>query len=243
MKWKAIIFDFFGTLVDNFSIREHERALSEMAEVLSATGDDFTRMWVETFPERATGLFPTIEANIAHICRVLGCLATDAQIKAASDIRFRFYKKALTPRQGALDTLAQLRAEGYEIGLITDCSSELPVLWPSTPFAPLIDAAIFSCHVGMRKPNPKIYILACKRLGVAPQNCLYVGDGNNKELTGASAVGMQSLLIHVPYEETRDAYRMDTDEWTGPSISDLRDILSFVKTATRFVGNASNPKK
>jgi len=231
MKWKAIIFDFFGTLVDNFSIRELERVLSEMAKVLSAPRDDFARMWVETFPDRATGIIPTIETNIKYICRALGCLATDAQIKAASDIRFRFMQRTLTPRRGVLDTLAQLKAEGYKIGLITDCSSELPNLWPSTPFAPLIDMAVFSCHVGVRKPNPKIYRLACKRLGVEPQDCLYIGDGSSQELTGASAVGMQPLLIRVPYEDTCDTYRVDMDEWTGPSISDLKDILSFVKSA------------
>jgi len=231
MKWKAVIFDFFGTLVDNFSVREHERVLSEMAKVLSAPRDDFARMWVETFPDRATGIFPTVEANIEYICRALGCLVADALIRAASDIRLRFIRRTLKPRHGVLDTLVQLRAEGFKIGLITDCSSELPNLWPSTPFAPLIDVAVFSCHVGVRKPDPNIYRLACRRLGVAPQNCLYVGDGSSKELTGASAVGMQPLLILVPYEDTYDAYRIDMDEWRGPSVSDLRAVLTFVKSA------------
>lgn len=232
MKWKAIIFDLFGTLVDNFSFREHEHMLSEMAKVLSAPRDNFARMWVETFSDRAIGLFPTIEANIKHICRALSCPVTEAQIKAASDIRLRFIQqRTLTPHRGVLDALAQLKAEGYGIGLITDCSSELPDLWPSTPFAPLVDVAVFSCQVGVRKPDPKIYRLACQRLGVALQNCLYIGDGGSRELTGAAAVGMQPLLLRVPYEDVHDAYRIDVDEWAGPSISDLREILAFVKSA------------
>jgi beta-phosphoglucomutase-like phosphatase (HAD superfamily) len=44
VKVKAIIFDFFGTLVDNFSSREHNRALSEIAKVLSTSEHDFVRM-------------------------------------------------------------------------------------------------------------------------------------------------------------------------------------------------------
>jgi putative hydrolase of the HAD superfamily len=233
MKLKAIIFDFFGTLVDNFSSREHERTLSEMAKVLSASQHDFVRMWVETFPARATGVFPTIEANIEYICRAIDCHVTHDQIRAALRIRSRFYRQALTPRHGALTILFRLRLENYKIGLITDCSCELPNVWSSTRFAPLIDVAVFSCQVGVRKPDPGIYRFAYTRLGVAPGDCLYVGDGNSKELTGALAVGMQSLLIRVPYEETEDVYNMDREEWTGPFVSDLTDILSFVKAAEK----------
>jgi putative hydrolase of the HAD superfamily len=233
MKLKAIIFDFFGTLVDNFSSREHERALSEMAKVLSAPKHDFVRMWAGTFPSRATGVFPTIEANIEYICRALDCHLTHNQMRAALQIRSRFYRQALTPRHGALTTLVRLRVENYKIGLITDCSCELPNVWSSTPFAHLIDVAVFSCQVGARKPDPRIYRFAYRRLGVAPRDCLYVGDGNSGELTGALAVGMQPLLIRVPYEETRDVYNMDREQWTGSFISDLTDIVSFVKTAEK----------
>jgi putative hydrolase of the HAD superfamily len=233
MKLKAIIFDFFGTLVDNFSSREHERALLEMAKALSTPQHDFVRMWTETLPSRATGVFPNIEANIEYICRSLHCPVTHDRIEAALRIRSRFYRRALTPRRGALTTLARLRMENYKIGLITDCSCELPNAWSSTPFAPLIDAAVFSCQVGMRKPDPRIYRFAYTRLGVAPGDCLYVGDGSSRELTGALAVGMHPLLIRVPYEEARGFYTMDREEWTGPFVSHLTDILRFVKTAEK----------
>jgi putative hydrolase of the HAD superfamily len=231
MKWKAVIFDFFGTLVGNFSIGEHNQVLSRMAEVLSVPRDDFARMWVETFPDRATGVIPTIEANIEYICRALGCSVTGVQMTAASDIRLHFYRRSVRPRPGVLEALIRLKAEGYRVGLITDCSSELPKLWSSTPFASLIDVAVFSCCVGVRKPDPRIYRLACKRLGVVPQDCLYVGDGSSRELTGASAVGMQPLLIRPPYEETHDFIRIDVEEWSGPSVSHISDILTFIKSA------------
>jgi putative hydrolase of the HAD superfamily len=154
-------------------------------------------------------------------------------MEAALRIRSRFYGRWLTPRQGALTILARLRVKNYKIGLITDCSCELPNVWSSTPFAPLIDVAVFSCLVGARKPDPIIYRFAYTRLGVTPGDCLYVSDGNNRELTGALAVGMQPLLIRVPYEETRDVYNMDREEWTGPFIPNLTDILSFIKTAEK----------
>ena len=229
MKLKAIIFDFFGTLVHNFSLLEHERVLSEMAKVLSIPRNDFAQIWVATFSNRATGVFRTVEENIEYACRALDCRVIAAKIKAAGDIRRRYYQHTLTPRRGVLSVLAQLRAEGYKIGLISDCSSELPDVWSSTPFASLVDAPVFSCQVGVRKPDPKIYLFACQQLDVKPQDCLYIGDGSSRELTGAAAVGMKALLLRVPHEDTQHIPRIDMDEWTGPSISDLRHIAAIVK--------------
>jgi putative hydrolase of the HAD superfamily len=230
MKWKAVIFDFFGTLVDNFSLREHEHMLSEIAKALSIPRNDFAQIWVATFSERATGVFRTVEENIKYACRTLGCPINASKIKVAADIRCRYYQKTLKPRRGVLNVLAQLKAEGYKIGLISDCSTELPDVWSSTPFASLVDAAVFSCQVGIRKPNPKIYLFACKQLGVRPQDCLYIGDGSSRELTGAAAVGMQALLLRVPHEDHQTVGRIDLDEWTGPSISDMRHITALVRS-------------
>ena len=52
MKYQAVIFDLFGTLIDNFSLREHQSVLAQMASVLSAPPDDFTRLWFETSDHR-----------------------------------------------------------------------------------------------------------------------------------------------------------------------------------------------
>jgi putative hydrolase of the HAD superfamily len=48
----------------------------------------------------------------------------------------------------------------------------------------------------MRKPDPRIYRLACEELGVEPEEAMFVGDGANDELAGAERVGMRSVLIH-----------------------------------------------
>lgn len=68
MKYSGIIFDLFGTLVDNRSINTYEGVLSEMANVLSVPPKKFVSLWGQTYPERATGFFPNLEANIKHIC-------------------------------------------------------------------------------------------------------------------------------------------------------------------------------
>ncbi len=55
--------------------------------------------------------------------------------------------------------------------------------------------------IGLVKPDPAIYQLACQRLGVIPEDCRYVGDGGSNELTGADASGMRAVLIAPSYDD------------------------------------------
>lgn len=52
---------------------------------------------------------------------------------------------------------------------------------------------LLSCRLGCRKPDPKIYQFACKKVMVPPGECLLVDD-NKQNCEGARAVGMQALL-------------------------------------------------
>ena len=68
MKYDAVIFDLFGTLVDLFSLEKHQCVLAEMAAAVSAPPEEFARLWIETFDQRGRGEFPTMESNIKRIC-------------------------------------------------------------------------------------------------------------------------------------------------------------------------------
>jgi len=229
MKFKAVILDLFGTLVDMFPLREYHSTMSEMASILAVSPDDFTRLWLETVNDRFTGTFPTLESNIEHICQVIGMPLQDSQIKEAVRIRCEFTRRMFKPRPDTIETLTQFKKIGCKIGLVSDCSSEIPDLWPNTPFISLVNAPVFSCAVGFTKPDPRIYRLVCQRLAVVPQDCLYIGDGGSNELTGASQIGMYAILIRAPYQDGYDPYRPDAKGWQGPVISRLKEALTFVE--------------
>ena len=229
MKYRAVIFDLFGTLIDMFPLVEYRRTLSEMSVVLDVSSDDFIRLWGETVNERFTGDLPTLESSIKHICQIIGIPLQDSHIAEAVRIRREFARCMFKPRPGTIETLTQLKELGCKIGLVSDCSSEVPDLWPNGPFVSLVDAPVFSCVVGFTKPDPRIYRLACRQLGVVPQERVYIGDGGSNELTGASQMGMQAVLIRVPYEDGYDLYRPDARGWRGPVISRLKQALAFVE--------------
>jgi putative hydrolase of the HAD superfamily len=142
-----------------------------------------------------------IEDNVAYICRKLGTQADDKKISLATKIRYDFVADTMKPRPDAIDVLSQLRSRGLKIGLISNCSPETPIIWEDTPFPPLFDAVMFSSSVGVKKPDSHIYHLAVDKLAVKPEDCLYIGDGDSQELSGAAGVGMDPVMIRVAYED------------------------------------------
>lgn len=65
------------------------------------------------------------------------------------------------------------------------------------------DVVVISAEVGVEKPDPAIFRLACDRLGVAPQECAFVDDVEDY-VAAAAALGMAAFR-HVSNETTMDA--------------------------------------
>jgi putative hydrolase of the HAD superfamily len=224
----AVIFDLFGTLIDNLDFTVYDGILSQMADVLHVSGEDFRRAWRAAIDDRMSGKHgSTTQDDVAHACLAMGAIPRPDRLDEACAIRVDFTAQTLKPASETLVTLAELRTQGYPIGLITDCTSEVPALWPNTPLAALIDHAVFSCREGITKPDPRIYLLACRRLGVEPGQCLYVGDGSSRELTGASEVGMRAILLKGTHIDFSGIDRSDALSWRGEAISSLSDILTI----------------
>jgi putative hydrolase of the HAD superfamily len=229
MKYKAVIFDLFGTLVDNFTSSEYQQVLADMSRALNAPPEDFSKLWRGSFNMRATGTHKTEQESIRYICGELGVPLTREQVERASWIRRDYSTKTLVPRLQAVPTINRLKSLGFKVGLISDCSPEAPAAWPHTPFNGLFHTTIFSCEVGTKKPDPKIYLMACEKLGIKPEDCLYVGDGSSHELTGASSVGMHPVQILDPGENA-DTHFIDREEnWRGPVITSLQEVLNLVQ--------------
>lgn len=231
MKYKAVIFDLFGTLVDKFSLREHKSVLRQMASVLHASPDDFIQLWFDTFNERGLGVFQTIEENVEYICGKLRVHSEDAQIKFAARINLDYTARTIKPRTDAMEVLSCLKSQGCKTGLISNCSASIPKILNDMPLSLLIDVALFSSLIGIQKPDPRIYEIATEQLAVQPQDCLYIGDGDSQELTGAASIGIHPVLIRDLYEDRTDVHRVDTEaeEWNSPKISSLKDVLDLVR--------------
>jgi putative hydrolase of the HAD superfamily len=229
MKYDAVIFDLFGTLVTPIIHSEYNSVLREVSDIVGANPTGFLRLWEDdTAHARAIGTYSTIRANIEHVCAMLDLSPTGESVDPAESLRIDYMRGAMKPWPDAVEALGKLQEQGLTLGLISDCSADVPPLFPETPLAPFFDSPVFSSDVGLKKPDPKIYALALERAAVSADRCLYVGDGGSRELTGAAAVGMRPILIRKPDEDTADVRRPESDDWSGEAISSLLTLLKLL---------------
>ena len=227
MKYKAVIFDLFGTLVPSFTEREYRQILGQMAEILEVPPPAFEAAWSETFSESILGVIPGIAEKIILTGRRMGREFVKDKVAAAADLMAGYSARCMQPRLGAPEVLSQIRRKGLKIGLVSDCAPDAPELWKKTVLAPLVDVTVFSCLVGLRKPDPRIYRLAIRQLAVDPAECLYVGDGASRELTGALEVGLRPIQLYIASE--KDAFRVEAESWDGKIITSLSEVLDLLE--------------
>lgn len=234
MPGKAFIFDVGGTLIGQYTSEMYGNTLAGVADALGVERQAFTDLWLRDrnqIHHRFRGEVP-FDQELVEVCGLLGKTPSAEQIQEACRVYTQATARWMTPREDAVDTLSHLRAAGCRVGVLSNCSWELPQVWQQSSLAPLVDAAVFSCDAGLSKPDPRIYLLACERLGVEPGQCVYVGDGSDNELTGAAEVGMHPVLICVPDDKSIVMKRDDPMNWTGPVIERLADIRSLSMSPT-----------
>jgi putative hydrolase of the HAD superfamily len=226
----AVVFDLFGTLVPELPRSTFYETAARMAEILGADPSAFRAEWDRTGMDRQTGAFEDgIAGNVRAICATLEMPEPSAaEIEAALVPRAAMYRRWFHPRVGAVEVLLALRARGVPTALISMCAPDTPAMWRASPFAGTVDVEVFSSEVGLRKPEPAIYLFACERLEVEPASCLYCGDGSYRELTGADAIGMTAVEIRDPEVDIATTLHLEGDDWHGPRIADLRELLAMV---------------
>ena len=226
--FEGVVFDLFGTLVPEYTKADFYGAVVAAADALGVDRAAFRAEWDRTAPARQTGGFTDLPSNLRAICDVLGVSPDDVAIDRALEAREAMYRAGFHPREGALETVEELHARGYPIALVSMCAPDTPARWRSLPLASFVDVTVFSSEVGLRKPDPAIYLAATDALGVTPAACVYCGDGAYGELTGAAAVGMTPYLISDPSLDHEALLTPERDAWDGAVIGDLRELLDVL---------------
>ena len=206
-----MIFDLWETLID----WNHEANERMHTQVRKRVGFDFHERWRSAAHRYTT--------PVREVLTDVG-VADDAMDDVMS-YRAEFVRTCLVPREGAVETLEELRARGLKVGLITVCTEDVELLWPESEFAGLFDAEIFSNAIGLSKPDPRIYLACCEQLGVEPSEAVFVGDGANDELEGARRVGLTPILIHKPGQ---DPVWSEVRSWDGVRVTSIPEVLEVL---------------
>lgn len=213
---RAVIFDLWGTLIP-WAVGRWQRMFASMAETLGVPLEEFEREWRGDYHQR---LVSDLRGSLERVCQTLDVTRPGA-VDDALKLRIEGHRETFLPREDAVPTLRELRSRGYSTGLVTNCTSEIPELLTESSLAGLFDAEVYSCSAGLKKPDRAIYELAATRLGIDPELCLYVGDGDDRELDGARDFGMHAVLL-------RPGDTRPPENWQGPEIARLAGVLALV---------------
>jgi putative hydrolase of the HAD superfamily len=101
------------------------------------------------------------------------------------------------PRSDARETIIELDRRGYLLGIIanTITETEIPDWMESDGVTRYFKTVILSSKVGFRKPDPEIYWMAAREIGVEPAKCAYVGDNPVRDVEGTRAAGYGMMIL------------------------------------------------
>ena len=101
---------------------------------------------------------------------------------------------------GTLELLDYLK-EKYTLHIITNGFEEVQTLkMKKSKIFHYFTEVITSESVGVKKPNPKVFLHAMKKAGSSPKESLMIGDNIEADIQGALATGMKA--IHCNFENT-----------------------------------------
>jgi putative hydrolase of the HAD superfamily len=224
---RAVFFDVGNTLLrPHPSVSEVVRqVLAEEGHVHDLTAIDEVMPLVDEYYEdryRSDDTFWTDEDRTSDVwvgmysllCRKLGIE------NGAERIAARVYQEFGDPSRweaysDVLPAFRRLRARGMRLGLISNWDNRLSGLITGLGLDAELDTIVSSAEVGLHKPDPRIFELACSRLGVDAQQAAHVGDHHYADIVGAQAIGMRPVLID------RHA---DSRTWSSGFIVTLDDL-------------------
>ena len=187
---KAVIFDMFETLVTLHNVPAYFGR--NIAADLGADIDEFYPLWHEADEDYSKGKMDFREV-ISWIGERIP-YAHPEKIPEVVEKRYAFKRASLqNVEERIVSLLRELKERGYKIGLISNCYQEEAEAIRANVLASCFDVMMLSCEQGVQKPEREIFERCLAELSVAPEDCLYVGDGGSFELETARSFGMKTL--------------------------------------------------
>lgn len=174
MAIKAVIFDCFGVLTTDGWKQIRQEVLTEDAQ-----WDEARRLDQAVNTGRIS-----YNEFVAEVAKLVG--------RSESETRKRLVTSAPTTK--LFEYIRDSLKPHYKIGMLSNAADN----WLDELFEPwqveLFDETVLSYQVGMVKPDPNIYDLAATKLGVLPEECVFVDDVE-RYVVAAVDVGMKGIVF------------------------------------------------
>ena len=191
----AILFDLDDTLYPERQFVDGGFA-AVARFVASLTGrsspNELTSRLIALHDEQGRGrLFDTLLAELD--------LPVERDLVLACVLTYRTHEPSLQPFPGVVDALRDVRAAGIRTGLVSDghAATQHRKLAALPDVERLLDVVVMTDDLGDEhaKPSTMPFLVACRILGVAPADAVYVANDSRKDFLGARGVGMRTVRV------------------------------------------------
>ncbi|MDK1286830.1 phosphoglycolate phosphatase [Pseudoalteromonas umbrosa] len=224
----ALLFDLDGTLID--SVPDLALSINQMLNALDMKPypTDIIRSWVGNGAEVLT------KRALSGSIEISPDLNT-AYVEKALSIFLTYYEQNVcvetTLYPNVKSTLETLHRSGYRLVIVTNKPEQFvrPIL-KHLGLNDLFEMVVGGDSLPKRKPDPMQLTYVCETLGVAPSNCLMIGDSKN-DIFAATAAQMQSVGLTYGYNHGEDI----NSHGASLILDNFADIIDALVPATELV--------
>lgn len=202
---RAVVFDCYSTLIDIKTNEQKDEVFHYLSLYLQYYGakmdarklglalDLGKKQCLQSAKERYPEIdLETVFRNILEKEGLANPFLAESCCKlfrALSRERFQLFPDSLP-------VLEEMKKSGYPIAVVSDaqkvfCLEEGEMLG----LTPFFSHVIMSTHLGFRKPDPRLFTIACTLLDIPPAETVYIGNDPETDVKGAQAIGMQAILL------------------------------------------------
>jgi 2-haloacid dehalogenase len=186
----ACVFDAYGTLLDfNSAAARAQDVLGDRAAKLSELwrAKQLQYTWLRSLMGTYAPFSQVTGEALDHSLESLGI--DDPALRS----RLMQLYRQLAPFADVMDTLTTLRAAGFKTAILTNGSQEMiDATCDHAGITPLLDTILSVDEVGIYKPHPSVYALACRRLDVKRERIAFVSS-NGWDAAGAAQFGFRVI--------------------------------------------------
>jgi putative hydrolase of the HAD superfamily len=218
---RALLIDAMGTLLTLDSpaarlvsaLRDELGAEVTEAQARAALGAEIAHYRAHMAEARDAASLRGLRAECAGVLReALPPLPDMAAVEGDRMVGILLSALHFRPFPDALRLLERSRTAGIRSIVVSNWDVSLPEVLGRAGLAPWLDGVVVSAAVGAAKPSPVIFARALALAGVGAGECLHVGDSPVEDVAGASAAGIEVVLLDraaVPLERGGETRRRD----------------------------------
>ena len=149
-------------------------------------------------------------------------MLTQEQADKIADACYARVNEALALTRGIVQKLA----ERYPMVLVTNFYGNMPVVLEEFGLTKYFNSIIESSVVGLRKPDPALFDLGVKALGVETDEIVVIGDSYRKDIYPSSTLGCRTVWLKKVCWEEEPIAEGHAPTATIESLAQLPDIIN-----------------